>query len=204
MNLVEALIKKRMYLSRLLGALGVLALFFMSSAWDKTNIFVEFGLFGAGILLVAAGVVGRVWSLSYLVGKKGRKLVTEGPFSLCRNPLYLFSFLGVLGVCLCTETLTIALVVMPIFVLVHLRSVRNEERKLRDVFGEEYETYARRVPRFLPSFSCFVESEMLSVNAVLFRKGVMEVAMFIVMIGVLELTETMHENGVLPSLINLF
>jgi hypothetical protein len=93
---------------------------------------------------------------------------------------------------------------MPIFVLVHLRSVRNEEAKLRGLFGEEYEVYARRVPRFLPSFANFVESDMLSVNAVLFRKGVMEVAVFIVMIGVLEVTESLHESGALPTLFNLF
>lgn len=204
MNIIEAIWSKRMYLSRALGVLGVVAYFFMTSAWGKHSQVVEEGLFFSGVVLVALGVVGRVWSLGYLVGKKGKSLVSEGPFSLCRNPLYLFSFMGVLGVCLCTETVTVALVVMPIFVLVHLRAVRNEEAKLRGIFGEEYEAYAKRVPRFFPSFKAFVESETLSVNAVLFRKGVMEVAMFIVLIGVIEVAETMHDSGVLPTVFNLF
>jgi protein-S-isoprenylcysteine O-methyltransferase Ste14 len=177
---------------------------FMTSAWSRHSVVMEESLFFLGVTLVAVGVVGRIWSLSYLVGKKGRTLVTEGPFSLCRNPLYFFSFLGVLGVCLCTETLTVGLVVMPIFMLVHLRTVRKEESKLRTVFGEDYAAYSRRVPRFIPSFRHFNESETLSVNGVLFRKGIMDVATFIMLIGVIEITEALHENGALPTLLNLY
>jgi protein-S-isoprenylcysteine O-methyltransferase Ste14 len=204
MKILDVILQKRMYLSRILGVFGILSLLFITSAWETHSPLVEESLFFAGMLLVAVGVVGRVWCLGYLVGKKARKLVTEGPFSLCRNPLYLFSFLGVLGVCLCTETMTVALVVMPIFVLVHLRAVRNEEAKLLSVFGGDYESYVRKVPRFIPSFRGFVESDTLSVNGVLFRKGIMEVSMFIVLVGVIEVSEAMHEFGVLPSLVNLF
>lgn len=204
MNWFELLMKKRMWISRILGLVGVMAFLFMTSAWETRSVVVEESLFFAGVVLVAIGVVGRVWSLSYLVGNKAKKLVTEGPFSLCRNPLYLFSFIGVLGVCLCTETMSVALIVMPIFVIVHLRSVRNEERKLGALFGPEYEEYARRTPRFFPSFASFKESDVLTVNAVLFRKGATEVAMFIVMIGVLEMTEVLHEIGLLPVMFNLF
>ena len=193
-----------MYLSRALGALGVAAYPFMAPAWVDWHVGLAATFAFAGLVLVGLGVVGRVWALSYLVGKKSKTLVTEGPFSLCRNPLYLFSFLGVLGVCLRTRTLVIPLVVMPLFVLVHLRSVRTEEAKLRAMFEVEFDAYARQVPRFVPSFARFKESEMLSVNAVLFRKGITELLMFFVILGFFELVTVLQQTGVLPVLFRIY
>ncbi len=204
MKLVEAIFKKRMYLSRVMGAFGVVAYVFMASIWSERQGGLAAAFSFAGMLLVAAGVVGRVWALSYLVGKKSKSLVTEGPFSLCRNPLYLFSFLGMLGVCLRTQTLAIPLVVMPLFALVHLRSVRNEEAKLRAMFEAEFDAYAARIPRFIPSLAQFKESEMLSVNAVLFRKGITELTMFFLIMGFIELVAALHRTGVVPTVFWLY
>jgi protein-S-isoprenylcysteine O-methyltransferase Ste14 len=204
MKFVEAIFRKRMYLSRLLGALGVAAYVFMASVWPGRNPVAAEAFAFAGMLLVAAGVIGRVWALSYLVGKKSKTLVTEGPFSLCRNPLYLFSFLGMLGICLRTQTLAIPLVVMPLFALVHLRSVRNEEAKLRAAFEGEFDAYAKRIPRFIPSLANFKESEMLAVNAVLFRKGITELTMFFLVMAFIELVAMLHGAGVVPTLFWLY
>ena len=198
MNELVAIFKKRMYLSRVLGALGVVAYVFMAPVWPDRYVWLAEAFAFAGLLLVSLGVVGRVWALSYLVGKKSKTLVTEGPFSLCRNPLYLFSFLGLLGICLRTQTLAIPAVVMPLFVLVHLRSVRNEESKLRAMFPGEFDAYAKLIPRFVPSLAHFKESDMLTVNAVLFRKGITELTMFFVMMAFLELVTVLHRTGTAP------
>ncbi len=204
MNGLAAIFKKRMYLSRVLGAVGVVAYVFMGPLWLDRQVWLAEALAFAGLLLVALGVVGRVWALSYLVGKKSKSLVTEGPFSLCRNPLYLFSFLGLLGLCLRTGTVTIPVVVMTLFALVHLRSVRSEEAKLRAMFPAEFDAYASRIPRFIPSLANFKESDLLSVNAVLFRKGITELTMFFVSLAFFELVTVLHQTGMVPVLFRLY
>lgn len=196
--------KKRMYLSRVLGALGVVAYVFMAPVWPERRPGLAEALGFLGLLLVGAGVIGRVWALSYLVGKKSKSLVTEGPFSLCRNPLYLFSFLGLLGICLRTRSLVISVAVMALFMWVHLRSVRNEEAKLRALFEGEFEAYAKRIPRFMPSFAHFKESDMLTVNAVLFRKGITELMMFFLILAFFELVAVLHQTGMVPVWLTLY
>jgi protein-S-isoprenylcysteine O-methyltransferase Ste14 len=204
MNGLAEIFKKRMYLSRVLGAVGVVAYVFMAPVWSDRHVGLAAGFAFTGLLLVSLGVVGRVWALSYLVGKKSKSLVTEGPFSLCRNPLYLFSFLGMLGLCLRTRTLVIPAVVMPVFMLVHLRSVRHEEGKLRAMFPAEFDAYAKTIPRFIPSFAHFKESDMLSVNAVLFRKGITELTMFFVILAFFELVTVLHQTGMVPVLFRIY
>ncbi len=198
MNGFALIFKKRMYLSRLLGAIGAVAYVFVAPVWPARHIWLAEALGFIGLLLVGMGVLGRVWALSYLVGKKSKTLVMEGPFSLCRNPLYLFSFLGLLGICLRTRSLVITAVVMPLFALVHLRSVGAEESKLREAFTEDFDAYVKRIPRFLPSFAHFQESDSLTVNGFLFRKGITELLMFFLFIAFFELAALLQLSGFVP------
>jgi protein-S-isoprenylcysteine O-methyltransferase Ste14 len=79
------------------------------------------------------------------------KLLTEGIYARMRHPRYVELVLALLGYALITNYLaTYALfaLCLPGFYLV----VLLEERELRERFGEEYEEYCRRVPRFVPRF----------------------------------------------------
>ncbi|MGO7726914.1 hypothetical protein ACC713_12320 [Rhizobium johnstonii] len=40
-----------------------------------------------GTLLIAFGIIGRIWSTIYIGGRKNSALVTQGPYSITRNPL---------------------------------------------------------------------------------------------------------------------
>ena len=52
----------------------------------------------AGLLLMAGAALGRVWVSAFIAGSKDQRLVTTGPYALCRHPLYALSLLGGIGV----------------------------------------------------------------------------------------------------------
>ncbi len=79
-----------------------------------------------------------------------REFVASGPFRWCRNPIAA-SVVGMLLaeaiVLSSTGVLLLALLAIP---LAHVQVVLLEEPLLRKRFGEAYENYLRRVPRWLP------------------------------------------------------
>lgn len=101
---------------------------------------------GLGLLL--ASQVVRVWAAGYI--DKDNSLVTGGPFAYTRNPLYLSNLGAALGfVLMCGRWELLAPVVAGWFLL-HLPTVSTEEEFLRGRFGEKYDQYCQRVPRWLP------------------------------------------------------
>ena len=51
-----------------------------------------------GLLLIAVCIVGRTWCTLYIGGHKKRQLRTHGPYSVVRNPLYVFTIIGTAGI----------------------------------------------------------------------------------------------------------
>ena len=77
------------------------------------------------------------------------KLVTSGLFRLCRHPLYLFTLLAL------SITPVMSLDRLMIIVYTYLYAsigIPIEERKLIDIFGQDYVDYQKRVPAVVPSF----------------------------------------------------
>ena len=50
-----------------------------------------------GIFAILLCIFGRTWTSLYIGGRKNRALLTKGPYSVVRNPLYVFSILGAAG-----------------------------------------------------------------------------------------------------------
>jgi protein-S-isoprenylcysteine O-methyltransferase Ste14 len=80
------------------------------------------------------------------------RLVTEGIYARIRHPRYVEGTLAVLGWALIVNTLAIYLLLALFLPAIGLIVVL-EERELRDRFGEQYQEYCQRVPRFLPRFN---------------------------------------------------
>ncbi|PTB91563.1 isoprenylcysteine carboxylmethyltransferase family protein [Marinobacter sp. B9-2] len=76
-----------------------------------------------------------------------RKLLTDGPFGRSRNPLFLAVMAGQLGFFLALPSV-FSLVCLVAGVLVITRQAREEEKALAEKFGEDFERYRVRVPRW--------------------------------------------------------
>lgn len=161
-------------------------------------------LFFLGCLLVGLATAGRMWCAQYIAGYKDGVLVREGPYSVCRNPLYFFSFLGCAGVGLCTESLSLAAMLIMGFAVIYPVIIRSEEQKLLRLFGKPYEEYLADVPRFIPDRSLYHEPKEYTVKPKVFRKAAFDVLWFIGVVGILECLEAIQSTGVIPQLLQLY
>src|SRR5882762_3924792 len=76
----------------LLAVASIGALFiFGAPRWSPR---VESVIEWAGRLLIVVCILGRTWCSLYIGGRKTRRLVMAGPYSVSRNPLYVFSVIG--------------------------------------------------------------------------------------------------------------
>src|SRR5262245_19646805 len=80
------------------------------------------------------------------------ELNTTGLYSLVRHPLYLGNYFLWLGVALLPRVWWIPVIVTLAFWLYYERIMFAEEAFLRQKFGDEFLSWARRTPAFLPAF----------------------------------------------------
>jgi protein-S-isoprenylcysteine O-methyltransferase Ste14 len=113
------------------------------------------GLIVPADILATAGLAYSVWGLAYLrrsfsIIPEARRLVTGGPYSLSRHPVYLGEITTAIGVNLATGGWLSALAVA-YFIACEVLRMRWEERILSRAFPADYPGYARSVPRYLPN-----------------------------------------------------
>ena len=105
-----------------------------------------------GWALIMAGIVLAGWAVTEartIDVASPSKLVTTGPYTVSRNPMYLGLLLALAALGLWLQSLS-ALLLTPLFVLVINRcNILPEERRLRDSFGAAYETYLTQTRRWL-------------------------------------------------------
>jgi protein-S-isoprenylcysteine O-methyltransferase Ste14 len=101
-----------------------------------------------GLTLVLVGLMLRSWAAGTLL--KSFQLTTTGLYSLIRNPLYVGSFIMMLGFCQLIDDPENVFFVLGPFLAIYLLKVRDEERILSKNFGLQWQSYARATPRFFP------------------------------------------------------
>jgi protein-S-isoprenylcysteine O-methyltransferase Ste14 len=106
------------------------------------------GPLAVGFVLAVVAEAWRIWSAGTI--HKTETLTTGGPYAYVRHPLYVGSFVHAVAFCLMSGRWESFLVVPPLFAALYGAAVAIEEAMLRKLFGEQYEAYSRRVPRFIP------------------------------------------------------
>jgi len=155
-----------------------------------------------GVMLIIACVLGRCWAMLYIGGNKNGRLTTMGPYSVCRNPLYVFSVMGVAGCGFMTQSLIYTALLTSLAFIILFQAVRNEERNLAEKFAQDYETYRKRTPRFAPlNFRTFRSEPVVTVNVATLKRCFWDATFFILAIPALELVERLQEADTLATFV---
>lgn len=189
--------RRRRRTSQVFFVIWALAALFTMPAALGTKGYAALELLGFALLVIAA--LGRMWCTVYIGGRKNRELCIAGPYRACRNPLYFFSFLGVVGACLALQNLTILLVTTPVFLLYYHQVIGAEEQRLGASFGQAYVDYCHDVPRFWPRWVDPRDQGELHVSARHFMRGLSEVFWFLIAIVVIDGIEWAHLADLWPS-----
>lgn len=140
----------------------VFALLFFEGTWPMfDNHHVEIWEIVIGTIIALSGQILRALTIGLAYIKRGgkkkkvyaEKLVQNGIFAHCRNPLYLGNILILLGVGIAGNSLLFILFGIPFLIFAYLTIISAEENYLGKKFGQEFEDYCKRVNRIIPNFS---------------------------------------------------
>ncbi|MGB8275624.1 MAG: methyltransferase [Alphaproteobacteria bacterium] len=108
------------------------------------------------VAFLGEGLRVAVVGLAYIkrggVGKRvyAERLVVEGLFAHCRNPLYVGNAMLLLALLMLVNNPWVYLIGGSFFLFAYTAIVAAEESYLKKKFGAEYEDYCRRVNRWVP------------------------------------------------------
>ncbi len=157
-----------------------------------------------GLLLILIGIGGRLWATLYIGGRKSAEVVSTGPYSVTRNPLYVFSTIAAAGVGAQTGSYVVACLSMALCAAAFYIVARREERFLVAKLGGAYLSYLERVPRFLPNPLIYRDDAEVTFQTRRLRVTFVDGLVFLAAIPVLEAIEEAQEIGKIPLLFQLF
>jgi len=141
-----------------------LALTLLSSPLVSVGTWNEFDVDTFGWLFFVCGAAMRWWSAFYRTEVPWPELAESGPYSMSRHPTQLGNLLFCVSLACFLSSLTclvgFAVAAIGYFSL----TIPAEERKLRDIFGEQYDRYCRSVPRFWPRLRLFKTPEDIDID----------------------------------------
>ena len=184
------------------AALGLSVFFVTDSYWPDGGAVHE-SIEWVGIALIALCVLGRTWCTLYIGGRKYHQFISDGPYSVVRHPLYVFSIVGAIGIGAQAGGFTAALACGFLTWLVLLRMAQIEEGAMLANFGAEYERYMAQVPRLMPKLSLHHSRKSLVVFPRQIAVTFFDAVLFFAAVPVMELFDYLHDAGILPTLFSL-
>lgn len=110
-----------------------------------------------GLIISFVGFLLAIYTLSILKSKNTStnaaeypsKFITNGVFSISRNPFYLFCAITLTGVCIFLGSVTSFIAPLIYFLIINFVVIPVEEKSLIKVFGDQYKQYRDRVRRWI-------------------------------------------------------
>ena len=183
-------------------ALGIGIFLVADSYWPDGSVVHE-SIEWVGIALITLCVLGRTWCILYIGNNKNLEVVEDGPYSVVRHPLYVFSIIGAIGVGAQAGGFTAALVAGFVTWGVLLVMSQVEEDNMVHLFGARYFAYMMRVPALMPNFSLYHSRPTLAVVPRRIAVTFLDATIFFVSVPIMELFDQLHDTGILPTLFSL-
>lgn len=160
---------------------------------------VSAALVAAGIVGIGLASMGRLWCALYISGHKSQRLIVQGPYSVCRHPLYVCNLLGFLGLGALAESLLLTGGLALVFALLYPAVMRSEEALLRQRFGAAFDAYARSTPAFLPRWSLYRSDTQVLVQVPAFLRNWLDSVWFLFAAIGVEALDRAQEHGLLTG-----
>ena len=191
--------KIRIAILRLFFVLAIPLILFTRSAWMEPDwLFDLFEL--TGVFLIIGAVLGRFWSILYIGAVKNKVVMQDGPYSICRHPLYFFSTMGVVGFGLMLGSFILATLLGGVAFLILSRTAAREEGFLHSEFGPAYTAYSARVPRIWPNLALFRAEPTVTSSLIAVRTNFFDALVFLAFIPLAELMEGVKEAALWPTI----
>lgn len=110
------------------------------------------------LVVMASGLGLRTWGVMtlgryftwHITAEKHQAVVRSGPYRFVRHPGYLGAFLTYGSTAAFFHAWTALVPSLGVLLFAFLRRIHYEEKELRAALGDDYESYCRAVPRFIP------------------------------------------------------
>jgi len=161
-------IKKLSWKLFLVYGLLIVLIFFADrhvDKWKRWN-------FWVGLALLTASSWLRIWASGHLV--KNKVLTVTGPYAYVKNPLYIGTFLGMIGTAFLTmgdptvvqawyyqymNWLILGFAILAFIFYYIPYKKRREGNRLHDIFGEAWDHYDHAVPDYFPKLSRYERAQ---------------------------------------------
>ncbi|AKI01232.1 putative protein-S-isoprenylcysteine methyltransferase [Hoeflea sp. IMCC20628] len=191
--------RKRLRVVQLFSVAAILALLVSRPYWSEALVVHE-AMEISGLALILVCIFGRLWSILYVGSRKNSELVTSGPYSVTRNPLYLFSTIGIFGVGLVFGSLAVAIMFGFLSYLVFTLTAQKEAAFLRSTFGAGYLAYEATTPQFWPDLRLYHQPDEVTFSPQALKRTFFDALYFLAMFPAIEGIEYLQTAGYLPTL----
>lgn len=140
------------YFIRYRSCVGIICLVILLLLADPSALSV-----GVGFFFILAGMFFRAWSSGYI--DKDKKLATQGPFALTRNPLYFGNFVLGLGIAIAGNNIYSYLIFFVFYLVFFPFLMIFEHKRLKKKFGKEYEDWSKKSNSFFPKIKRLTKSD---------------------------------------------
>ena len=184
--MAKELNKTRLRDSAIMAVIAIALIIFTPKMFPNNSLPNEIvGIIGYFLVIICA--IGRVYTTAFLGGFKNDKLITYGPFSMVRNPLYVFSFIGVLGISIMSMHIWVMLFAPAMFLFIYIPLIAREETFLMEKYPDDFQQYKTSTPRLIPNLRLYSAPDVVNMKPQLLYNSVFDAVWWFVPFALLKL-----------------